>query len=165
MPDCTVKELKAMVEAEYPNEHRWSPKTYEGLINDYAGDTTDNLDSPWSVSQVNDGIMLPCAMKRIIDIQRLLVATGHWLTIRRVKYVVRLLMLIGLLSQFYSTEEEQNLVLLQLASFYSYEDQKIERLQRLKERQQVKAQQQAKVLQPVTTGATVTAKTTALPQR
>jgi hypothetical protein len=140
-----------MIQEAYPNEHDWSRKTFERLMAEYAGDTTENLDSPWSVSQVNDGIMLPGAMKRIIDIQRLLMATGHWLTIRRVKYIVRLSMLTPILSQFYPTDEEQNLVLLQLASFYSFEDQKIERLQRAKERQQAKALQQGKAPQPVIT--------------
>ena len=130
--DFTARELKEYVEndTEYNSPHDYSEKTYQRLIDKYIGvrlgtTPTNDLDQPWAVSQVNDGIILPQAMERIIAIQRLLVATGHWLTIRRVLYITRLLMLVDVLNKIY-TEEEQNLILLQIAAFYSLADQMVE---------------------------------------
>jgi hypothetical protein len=137
-PELTAKKLKWTIETstEHQGEHKWTKEAYQDLINDFfkTNGRLNPLEKPWAASQFYDNIP-PEAIKKIIAIQRLLMNTDHYLTKRRTYFISRLYdVLEPLLKKAYPVTkahkkypdniEIQNLALLQIASFYTLENQR-----------------------------------------
>jgi hypothetical protein len=125
-------ELKRRVEAACPDEPKYSLRIFEKRIEAYwdkhhqgnQKDDQKDLDKYWAVSQWDDGL-LPGAVDKLLEIQRLLMSTGHQLTKRRAYLIARIHVgsLEEVLQAKYPNPDMQNLVLLQISSFYVLEEQ------------------------------------------
>ena len=128
-------ELKKLIEDNFPDEPIYSLRTYQTSIRKYRdkflGLTNEtnkkDLDEFWAVSQWDDGL-LPGAVDKLLEIQKLLMSKGHQLTKRRAYLIARIDVssLEEKLRNTYPSSDMQNLVLLQISSFYALEEQMAE---------------------------------------
>jgi hypothetical protein len=127
-------ELKELVETALPDEPKYSVRTYEKRIvayreNHQGNQNKNDLDGYWAVSQWDDGL-LPGAVDKLLVIQKLLMSKGHQLTKRRAYLLARIdtsSLEEALESEYpkekYPNDNIRNLVLLQISSFYTLEEQ------------------------------------------
>jgi len=123
--------LKKLVEDYFDSRgfrYRFTVRTYE-IIKNKLGEPRKELDKEWSLGTDEKFPISPFAINSVISIQRLLLKVDKELTIRRALRIARLdPVLSGILSKEYPTEEERDLVLLQIASFYVRMEQMAEQV-------------------------------------
>jgi hypothetical protein len=133
----TAKELKEDIEkmpalAKY---RKYNLRTFNRYKKEWVENKTRQaftyLDEFWSVGQLDDKIP-PYEIGTLMSIQKLLISAGditkpHQLTKRRSLLIARIHQALDPALRIYSNPEEYYLALLQIASFYTAEDQKADR--------------------------------------
>jgi hypothetical protein len=140
--NLTAKELAAdiLADKKFDKYRKYSDRTFGRYKKDWIADRNRQsfsyLDEFWSVGQLDDKIP-PYEIGTLMSIQKLLVSAGdknqlteqitHQLTKRRSLLIARIHQALDPALRIYSNPEEYYLALLQIASFYTAEDQKADR--------------------------------------
>jgi len=131
-PDYSGSKLKKLVESQLRARgfrYDFTVRTYENIKNK-SGELRQQLDKYWSMGADRDYPISPYSLDAVISIQDLLLENGKRLTIRRALRIGALNpILSATLEKTYPMghEIERDLVLLQVASFYTRMEQIAER--------------------------------------